>query len=138
MQISISSSIECTEIRTEAQTPEEVRASSQQKDAMPLTPNQNSLHTASPPQPEQTGRTISSRYVLDRPAQTVTPDPEFLKNFDSAMSILKEITPIKNSMIFQRERELTIRSRKPQKDRDRKNRKKSTFLFKKEGALSSG
>ena len=59
--ISFSSSIECTEIRTEAQTPEDVRASSQQQDAMPLTPGQDSLYTTSPPQPEQAERAISSR-----------------------------------------------------------------------------
>ena len=100
--ISISCSIDCTEMRTEAQTPEEVRASSQQKDTIPLTPNQNSLDTASAPHPEQTGRAISSRYVLDRPVQTITPDAEFLKSFDSAMSILKEISPFKNSTTFQR------------------------------------
>ena len=108
-EISISSSIECTEIRMEPQTPEEIRASSQQKDKVTPTSNETNLDTASPPQTEQSGRAISSRYVLDRPARTVTPDADFLKSFDSATSILKEISQMKNSMTFQRERETQYR-----------------------------
>ena len=47
--ISISSSIECTDIQMEPQTPEEIRASSQQKDTLTPTSNETNLDTASPP-----------------------------------------------------------------------------------------
>ena len=107
--ISLSSSIECVEVQLESDTPEIIRKHSAQKDEvnMPTTGTKKSetkLQTPSHP------RTISTRYVLDRPQQPVTPDAAFIKNFDSAMKLLKEISPIKNCMTLQREKEGTATS----------------------------
>ena len=95
--------------------------------------------------PAQKERAISSRYLIDRPPQTTTTDADFVKSFDSSMSILMEISPIKNSMTFQRECE-TKNNQSSSRDavKDLQNapivdpEKKCTFLFKKEGVLSSG
>ena len=101
--ISLSSFVECVEIQLDSQTPEFTQAWSQQKDEVLKSPVQTIYQKESPPLPAQQERAISSRYVIDTPPQTTTPDADFLKSFDSAMNILKEISPIKNSMTFQRE-----------------------------------
>ena len=102
--ISLSSSIECVEVQLESDTPETIREQSAQKDdanipATSTTKFESQIQTSSRP------KTISTRYILDRPQQPVTPDAAFIKNFDSAMKLLKEISPMKNSMTFQREKE---------------------------------
>ena len=67
-------------------------------------------HQEKLPAPSTHSKTaISSRYVIDRPTRTTTPDAYCLKSFDSATSILKELSPIKNSVTFQRERETQSR-----------------------------
>ena len=118
--ISLSFSVECVEIQLDSDTPENIRACSQQKDTVPKSPtracNQKDTPTQACDQTDSTKtaasqqRAMSSRCVSDRPRQATTPDASFLKNFDSAMKILKEISPIKNSMTFQRERENTLKS----------------------------
>ena len=118
--ISLSSSVECVEIQLESDTPENIRACIQQKDTVPKSPtrscNQKDTPTQACDQTDSTKpaasqqRAMSSIYVIDRPPQATTPNAIFLKNFDSAMKILKEILPIKNSMTFLRERENTLKS----------------------------
>ena len=96
--ISLSTSVECTEIQVESQIPEHIRATGKQKDNEPEDKNMQESHHEKPPtlcpQARQ-DRTISSRYVIDRPARATTPCAAFLKNFDTAMSILQAISPIK-------------------------------------------
>ena len=107
--ISLSSSIECVEVQLESDAPEIIREKSTQKDeadipATDTTKVESQIQTSSRP------KTISTRYILDRPQQPVTPDAAFIKNFDSATKLLKEISPMKNSMTFQREKESTSTS----------------------------
>ena len=107
--ISLSSSIECVEVQLESDTPEIIREQSAQKDEVDIsatdtTTSESKVQTSSRP------KTISTRYILDRPQQPATPDAAFIKNFDSAMKLLKEISPMKNSMTFQREKESTSTS----------------------------
>ena len=118
--ISLSSSVECVEIQLESDTLANIRACSQQKDTIHKYPtqacNQKDSPTQACDQKDSTKpaasqqRAMSSRYVIDRPPQATIPDASFLKNFASAMKILKEISPIKNSMTVQRERETTSKS----------------------------
>ena len=72
--------------------------------ATDTTKSESKVQTSSRP------KTISTRYILDRPLQPATPDAAFIKNFDSAMKLLEEISPMKNSMTFQREKESTSTS----------------------------
>ena len=61
-----------------------------------------STQPASPQSPNQ--RAISSRYVIDRPAETsYSPDKSLIESFNDAMKILKSISPTKNFTKFQRE-----------------------------------
>ena len=132
------------EIQLEPVTPENVRASSQQKDNVLKTPTQVCEQKDWPTSAAQQQRAISSRYVIDWPPQATTPDATFLKSFDSAMKILKEISPIKNSMTFQRERETTSKNAVdnlssptdaadilPKTSTEEKTENKRNFLFKK-------
>ena len=107
--ISLSSSIECVEIQLESDTPENIRARSAQKDDVHMPPTETEK-SESKLQTSSHQRAISTRYVLDRPPQANTPDATFIKNFDSAMKLLKDISPITNSMTFQREKEGTSTS----------------------------
>ncbi|XP_063722248.1 uncharacterized protein LOC134848661 [Symsagittifera roscoffensis] len=63
--ISLSSSVERVEIQLEPVTPENVRASSQQKDNVLKTPTQVCEQKDSPTSAAQQQRAISSRYVID-------------------------------------------------------------------------
>ena len=101
--ISLSSSIECVEVQLESDTPEIIRKHSAQKDEVDI-PTTETTKLESKVQTSSHPRTISTRYVVDRPQQPVTPDAAFIKNFESAMKLLKEISPMKNSMTFQREK----------------------------------
>ena len=96
--ISLSYSLECVEIQMEPATPEYARASSQQKDNVLEGPKQPCHQNDSPTPAAQQQRAISSRYVIDRPPQATTPDATFLESFDSAMKILKEISPRNNKL----------------------------------------
>ena len=109
--ISLSSSVECVEIQLESDTPENIRARSEQKDDVHMSPKQTDNQTESTMQAASQQRAMSTRNVLDRPPQATTPDASFIKNFDSAMKLLKEIfSPIKKSMTFRREKENTSTS----------------------------
>ena len=71
--ISLSSSIEFVEVQLESDTPENIRAHSAQQDEVHMSPtetkkSETKVQTSSHP------RTISTRYVLDRPQQPNTPD----------------------------------------------------------------
>ena len=102
--ISLSSSVECVEIQLESDTPENVRASSQQKDNVLKTPTQACERKDSTTPAAQQQMAINSRYVIDRPPQATTPDATFLKSFDAAMNVLNDISAIKIFMTF-KERE---------------------------------
>ena len=109
--ISLSSSIECVQVQLESDTPEIIREQSAQKDEVDI-PATDTTKSESKVQTSSRPKTISTRYILDRPQhqQPVTSDAAFIKNFDSAMKLLKEISPMKNSMTFQREKESTSTS----------------------------
>ena len=102
--------VECKEIQLESDTPENIRARSDRKDDVHMSPTQTDNQTESTMQAASQQRAMSTRYVLDRPPQANTPDASFIRNFDSAVKLLKEISPIKKSMTFQREKENTSTS----------------------------
>ena len=104
--ISLSSSIECVEIQLESDTPENIRARSAQREDVHLSTTEKGK-SESKLQTSSHQRAISTRYVLDRPPQANTPDATFIKNFDSAMKLSKDISPIRNSMTFRSEKEDT-------------------------------
>ena len=63
-----------SEIQLESDTPENVRASSQQKEYVLKTPTQACEQKDSTTPAAQQQMAISSRYVIDRPPQATTPD----------------------------------------------------------------